>query len=289
MKNVQHFVFGILAWTLWSCGPQGLNPVPASVIAGVPEKEFSIINESGKTIASRFNPPAGYERKSIDSNSFAYFLRNLRLKEHGAVVLYHNGNEKGEAVHDAVIDMDIGTRDLQQCADAIMRLRGEYYFFRKEYEKISFVLTNGFRMDYTEWMKGNRLAVNGNKTHWKLSAPPANTYASFRKYMDVVFSYAGTWSLSKTLKKKSIDEIAIGDVFIHGGMPGHAVIVVDVAESHEGGKVFLIAQSFMPAQEIHILKNYMDQSIGPWYKNSISEKLNSPQWNFPVSELMTFE
>jgi hypothetical protein len=203
--------------------------------------------------------------------------------------MYHDGNIKSELVYDAVVDMDIGKQNLQQCADAIMRLRGEYLFARKEYDKISFVLTNGFRMDYSEWMKGNRLVVSGNNTRWSKSEGPSNTYADFRKYMDVVFSYAGTLSLSKSLKSKNIKGIDIGDVFIHGGSPGHAVIVVDVAESKTRGKIFMIAQSFMPAQEIHVLKNFSDESISPWYKNSISDQLNSPQWSFYMSELKSFE
>jgi len=247
-----------------------------------------IINTVGKNILTRFNPPAGYYRKELDKNSFAYYLRTLPLKEDGATVKLYDGNEKGYAVYDAVVDMDIGKKDLQQCADAIMRLRGEYYYSRKEFEKISFVLTNGFRMDYSEWVKGKRLAVNGNKTHWVQSAAPSNTYADFRKYMEVVFNYAGTLSLSKALHPKNIDNIAIGDVFVHGGSPGHAVIVVDVAESKSGGKVFMVAQSYMPAQDIHILKNFEDETISPWYKNSISQ-FNSPQWSFEISELKSFE
>jgi len=248
----------------------------------------SIIDVNGKTILTRFNPPAGFSRKEADKNSFGYYLRNLLLKNDGAIVNYFDGREKGDLVYEAVVDMDIGKKDLQQCADAIMRLRGEYYFSLREYENISFVLTNGFRMDYSEWMKGNRLAVEGNKTHWVKSAAPSNTYSDFRKYMDVIFNYAGTLSLSRSLHTKNIADIGIGDVFVHGGSPGHAVIVVDVAENKSGEKVFMIAQSFMPAQDIHILKNFNDENISPWYRNNIGE-LNTPQWYFDVSELKSFE
>ena len=221
-------------------------------------------------------------------NSFGHYLQNLPLKPAGTVVKYFDGQEKSSFVYDAVIDMDIGNKDLQQCADAIMRLRGEYFFAQKEYDKISFVLTNGFRADYSEWMKGKRIAVNGNKTSWKNSAQPSNTYSDFRNYMNVIFTYAGTLSLSKALKSKNIKDITIGDVFIYGGSPGHAVIVVDAAEAKDGSKVFMVAQSFMPAQDIHVLKNYTDETISPWYKNSFTQ-LNTPQWNFGDNELKTFE
>ena len=56
--------------------------------------------------------------------------------------------------------------------------------------------------------------------------------------------------------KVSIENIEIGDVFIQGGFPGHAIIVVDLAENEVGEKCFLVAQSYMPAQEIHVLKNF---------------------------------
>ena len=61
----------------------------------------------------------------------------------------------------------------------------------------------------------------------------------------------------------------IGDFFIQGGFPGHAVIIVDMAEAIEpktgGGrrKYFLLAQSYMPAQDMHVLRNPAGES--PWY------------------------
>ena len=100
--------------------------------------------------------------------------------------------------------------------------------------------------------------------------------------------YAGTHSLSKSLHSKSIKDIAIGDVFIVGGFPGHAVIVVDVAENNIGEKVFLLAQSYMPAQETQILKNYNDAKISPWYSANINERLYTPQWTFGVGQLKTW-
>jgi hypothetical protein len=287
MRNCFLAILVVLCSPFWNISWREVAPCVNELIHPSNAEE-SIINVHGNTILSRFNPPAGFVRKQIDKNSFGNYLRNLSLKNDGAVVNYFDGREKSDLVYDAVVDMDIGKKDLQQCADAIMRLRGEYYFSEKEFEKISFTLTNSFRMDYSEWMKGNRLAVEGNKTHWVKSAAPSNTYADFRKYMEVVFGYAGTLSLSRSLKTKNIADIAIGDVFVHGGSPGHAVIVVEVAENKSGEKVFMIAQSFMPAQDIHILKNFNDENISPWYRNNIGE-LNTPQWYFDVSELKSFE
>lgn len=246
------------------------------------------INKNGNTIQTRFVLPKGFERKSVALNSFAEYLRNLPLKPAGSKVRYYNGQIKDNNVYDAVVDMEISNKNLQQCADAVMRLRGEYQYAQKDFDRISFNLTNGFRMDYTDWMNGKRVLVEGNKTSWRQTTGPSNTYRNFREYMEFVFIYAGTISLSKSMHLKNISDIAIGDVFIKGGSPGHAVIVVDLAENNKGEKVFLLAQSYMPAQETQILKNPNDSGLSPWYSANISGQLITPEWIFDVNQLKTW-
>lgn len=253
------------------------------------KQEEHLINPEGTTIKTRFNIPNGFQRTDADENSFGAYLRNLPLKPDGAEVLLYDGSTKGHHIHEAVIDMDIGKKDLQQCADAVMRLRGEYLFEQKQYDNIHFNFTNGFRVDYTKWIEGNRIVVDGNKTYWSRKSEPSNTYADFRKYMEMIFSYAGTLSLSKELVPVTIEELTIGDVFIQGGSPGHAVIVVDVAENESTKeKIFLLAQSYMPAQETHVLMNLNDAELSPWYKTSFGEKLETPEWTFSSSDLKRF-
>ena len=103
---------------------------------------FQSVNPQSKTIITRFNLPQGFTRITIEKNSFAEYLQNLPLKPHGSNVYYYNGEIKPNRVHEAVIDIDVGNRNLQQCADAIMRLRGEYLFKQKQHEKIHFNFTN---------------------------------------------------------------------------------------------------------------------------------------------------
>lgn len=257
------------------------EPFDATRASGAP-------GNSGSTILSRFAPPEGFERKDVDSASFAAYLRHLPLKPPGSKVRYYNGEIKSNDVYVAVVDMDIGKKDLQHCADAVMRLKGEYLYGRKAYDEISFTLTNGFKLDYSEYMNGNRLVVTGNKTSWKKSAAPSNTYEDFRKYMEVVFTYAGTLSLSKSLHPRDMKALSIGDVFIQGGSPGHAVVVVDVAENVKGEKVFMLAQSYMPAQETQILKNFSEPEISPWYRCNNADDLDTPEWRFKPGQLKTW-
>ncbi len=272
-----------------SCG-QSVEHVyptaPSTIVSG--ETVVNNIDKAGMTVRTRFIPPDGFSRKPVAVGSFAHYLRNLPLKPAESKVLYYNGTIKYKDVYEAVVDMPISDQNLQQCADAIIRLRSEYLYSIKAYEKISFDLTNGFKMDYSTWMKGYRIIVNGNNVKWSKTTEPSNTYPDFRLYLEDVFTYAGTISLSKTLRPVSIKNIAIGDVFIIGGSPGHAVIVVDVAENKKGKKVFLIAQSYMPAQETQILKNNNDATLSPWYSAEITNKLFTPEWTFKVNQLKTW-
>lgn len=251
--------------------------------------DVSLINTDGMTIEERFYPPVGAIRLDVDEDSFGYYLRNLPLKEDGLPVLYYDGRTKSRDVHMAVIDMDVGNRDLQQCADAVMRLRAEYLYEEEKYDEIHFNFTNGFRVDYSKWVEGYRVKVDGNTTTWVKSASENNSYESFRKYMNLIFAYAGTLSLSQELDSKDILELEIGDIFIKGGSPGHSVIVVDMAQNSETGEVYyMIAQSYMPAQEIHILKNNNDDKISPWYRLTEGD-INTPEWTFTDDQVKFFE
>ena len=255
------------------------------------EAPINLINKAGTTIKTRFNLPEGFQRLTAAPNSFAAYLQNLPLKPDGSQVQYYNGAIKSATnVYAGVVDMDVGKRDLQQCADAIMRLRGEYLWEQKNYDKIHFDFTNGFQVDYTEWMKGNRMRIKGNKTTWYSAKNPSNTYKDFRGYMNLIFAYAGTLSLSKELPSVTFEEMQIGDIFIQGGSPGHAVIVVDMAKHRETGKqLFLLAQSYMPAQDIQILQNPMNEGISPWYDMQFTGNLLTPEWRFRKGDLKRFE
>ena len=266
------------------------------------------INPSGSTIEKRILPPTGFTRIIGNDGSFAKYLRNLPLKPHGSEVLLYDGSIKTNYnTYDAVIDMEIGNKDLHQCADAVMRLRAEYLWNHKRYNDIHFNFTNGFRVDYSKWMEGKRMVVKGNETYWvdkldityvdswflknQLPEAPSNTYQDFWEYMELIFNYAGTLSLSKELIPVDIRDMKIGDVFIWGGSPGHAILVMDIAENSDTKeKTFLLAQSYMPAQETQILQNPNNSKLSPWYSVAeISEELHTPEWTFSINDLKRFK
>jgi hypothetical protein len=54
-------------------------------------------------------------------------------------------------------------------------------------------------------------------------------------------------------------------------------------------KVFMIAQSYMPAQDIHILINLNKSSISPWYElEETATEIETPEWTFATNQLKRF-
>lgn len=251
--------------------------------------KFKIIQEEKNTIKKRFNVPSGFTRIKTKPNSFENYLQNFKLKAHNSKVHLYNGQLKGrQDVHAAILDIDVGKRDLQQCADATMRLRAEFLYKQKRYNDIHFKFTNGFNVAYSKWRNGYRIKVNGNKVSWYKTNKGSKSYQAFKKYMQLIFIYAGTLSLNKEMRSVDLENMQIGDVFIQGGSPGHAIIIVDMAKNTENGKIFMLAQSYMPAQDIHILKNLNNLSISPWYTTDKLKILQSPEWNFTENDLKRF-
>lgn len=242
-------------------------------------------SKQGKKIIDRFAAPQGFHRENYDQNTFQHFLQNLPLKPTESEVLYYNGAKKSkQKIYSAVVDLPIGNKNLHQCADAIIRLRADYLKQNNREDEIAFHFTNGFLAEYRTWKSGKRISVNGNKVSWVNGNAHADNYW---KYLETVFTYAGTLSLSKELKSKNIQNIQIGDVFIQGGSPGHAVIVVDLAvNSKTGEKLFMLAQSYMPAQEIQILNHPKTNSV--WFSANFEEKLITPEWIFFKKDLKGF-
>jgi len=246
-----------------------------------------LLNPDGKTIAERFYTPPGYERTTEAAGSYQQYIRTLPLKPQGSKVKYYNGETKSKDVYEAVLDIDVGNRDLQQCADAAIRLRAEYLYGLKQYDRIHFNFTSGFRADYAKWMEGYRISVTDNNAAWYKNAGYSVEYPVFRDYLEMVFAYAGTLSLLQEMQQIPLSEMSIGDVFLD---KGHAIIIVDMAVNQvSGSKLFMLAQSYMPAQDIQILKNPQCKDLSPWYPLDFGNTLVTPEWTFTASDLRRFE
>ena len=226
-------------------------------------EQISIINpyKQIKTIPL----PEGYNRITGDSESFKTYLRNVGLKEDKIVYLYNGHPKHNQTAQFALLNISTGNRDLQQCADAVMRLRAENLFAQKQFDQIIF--------------------YENNKTAYRFLPP--FTKENLSKYLNRVFGMCGSASLAKQLKPVTdFFDIEPGDVIIRGGFPGHAVIVMDVAENADGKKIYLLAQSYMPAQDIHVLVNPANEDLSPWYEVNEDHIILTPEYSFTKNELM---
>ena len=191
----------------------------------------------GQSIRERIPPPAGYVRPEAPAGSYAAWLRGLPLRPGCPPVRLYDGRLKSrQDVHAAVVNLDPGKRDLQQCADTIIRLRAEYLWAAGRKDEIRFQFTSGHPAVWLDWAAGSRPVISGNRVEWRPLTAPDSSYANFRAYLEQVFMYAGTISLRRELAPVAPGgAVEIGDVFVQAGSPGHAVLVVDVAVEQSTG------------------------------------------------------
>ena len=118
----------------------------------------------------------------------------------------------------------------------------------------------------------------------------SDTHSTYRKWLDLIFSYAGTRSLRRDASRVSVDEpLQAGDTFVQAGSPGHAVILLDIAEDAHGRRVALVGQGFMPAEDIHVLTtNKPGVTLdGFWFV--LDGPLDTPSWTpFPRDSALRF-
>lgn len=245
-------------------------------------------NASADTLEDRFPAPAGFTRVAAPEHSYGAWLRKLPLHPPGTPVVAFDGRTI-RAPAAAVVNIDVGRRDLQQCADSIIRLRAEYLFQAGRLGEIAFHYTSGDRIPFTRWIGGEQPVVKGNRVSWTERGKREANHAELRRYLDNVFIYAGTLSLAKEGRRVAFAEIAPGDFFVLGGSPGHAVLVLDLATSPDGRKRVLLGQGFMPAQSFHVLRA---PGGGAWFDLREEEgSVLTPSWPqpFPWSSLRRFE
>ncbi len=213
--------------------------------------------------------PTGFQRITTATNTFEYWLQHYPLLKDNTVYLYNGSLKANQYLHAAVLDISIGNKNLQQCADAVVRLKAEYHFARKEYHKIVF---------------------NAGKTVFDFNAFASKkncfSHECLLEFLENVFNNYGTLNLEDQLHAvTNYSNLTIGNVFIKGGGPGHAMLVVDVAvNATTSEKIFLLAQSFMPAQSVHVVKNLNNTQLSPWY-SCYDAEIATPGWTFTKTQL----
>lgn len=227
-----------------------------------------VIDESKSTIRTRFTPPKGFSWMNEQPGSFSEFLNNFPLHPPNFPVRDFTGIPINQQQHHvAILRIDVGEKNLQQCADAWIRLYAEYLWLNKRFDEIGFEFTSGQFFPWNDFKNGIRTKELKNKVSFTNTGNVDDSYENFQKYLELIFRYAGTISLDReSIPIKNNAAIRTGDFLIKPGSPGHSVIIVGVARNISGKKLYLLAESFMPAQDIHVLVNHRNPQLSPWYE-----------------------
>lgn len=247
--------------------------------------------DPANSLAARIAPPAGYRRVPVASETYAHWLRYVPLAAGDQPVrLYSGETKRNQRAHFAVIDLDIEPDDLLHSADVPIRLRAEYFRGTNQNERIAFEVAPGEMASWAKWANGYRPTFEAGGVAWAQDAPPSAEYTNFRSFLAMVFEHVDTTLLARQMRPVTNPaNMRIGDVFVHPGQPGHCVVIVDIAENVKtGGRLFLLAQGFLPAQDVHILINPGSEDLSPWYSLDFGDTLQTPEYTFQADELMCF-
>lgn len=251
-----------------------------------------ITNSVGETIKDRILAPDGYEWIIEEENSFGEFLQYVKVKKQGSKILdFNNQPINNQAEHVAILNYDVGKRDLQQCADAVIRLNAEYLYEQKKFDQIKYHFTSGDIFKWDDYKQGIRPKIEGSSNVIFVSSTGYDdSYGSFRRYLDIVFMYAGTISLNKeTSRVTDNNKIKSGDILVTPGSPGHAVIIVGRAKNQKGKIIYLLAQGYTPAQSIHVLTNPYDGNLNPWYELDVTQSpTKTARYTFVETNIRSF-
>ncbi len=219
------------------------------------------------SLEERFPAPPGYKRVKVPPGSFSEWLRSLPMAPEGTPAKSFDGKETLAADDDylaGVVAIDTGTPDLQQSSDVIIRLHAEYLWSRGEKDRISYLSASKLNMPLSRWEKGQRLIPQGPNVFWVIKGKPSEVdHAEFRKYLDAVFNWANSTSLSpRSTPVGEPRDLVAGDFFLQSGEPNHVAVVLDVADKPSGERVALMGQARNPAESIHVVR---PGKATPWF------------------------
>lgn len=258
----------------------------AAPVGATPPWHNRVESVATRPLGEVFQPPPGMSRTPVAPSEFGEWLLDLPVRQDRKDVRSFDGRRLSSPSAGVVL-MDVGTRDLQQCADTAIRLFAEWKWSRGEADDLRFHFTSGDVADWKSWREGTRWWLRSERVQKGKTASSNASYASFRTYLDLVFLYAGTRSLASD--SRAVETPERGDFFVQPGSPGHVVIVLDVVTDSTGKRFLLLGQGFMPAQELHVLRS-SDAVNGVWFAMpDANGSLKTPSWKpFLATELRRF-
>ncbi|QCD63107.1 hypothetical protein B9C57_11505 [Tenacibaculum maritimum] len=285
MKKIVIVLLILISSILYTERKKIMNPIIAVIT------KSSHINEKGMTIKNRVKPPYGYKRVCYEARTFESFIQNYTLKEYGSSIINYDKTKYFYQIgHIGILTLSVPENGLQQCADALIRLRAEYLWKTNQKEKIGFEFTSGHYCSWKKYAAGYRPKIEGNKVTFYKIAKANYTKTAFYKYLNLIYTYSGTLSLYNELPKVVREEdLQLGDMLVKPGTPGHILMLVDEVINKKGEKLFVLAQGNTPAQSVHLLKNFNNASLTPWYSLKKNALIQVPGYSFDNSQFIRFK
>jgi Domain of unknown function (4846) len=281
---VLSIVFFIIGWFWTSSSNSSINTI--AIVNETPE----LINKDSLSIKGRVNIPNGYKRVTYAIGSFEEYLRSYKLKPFGSKIInYDNSEYFWQGGHIGVLEISVPKNGLQQCADALIRIRSEYLWDKNRKNEIGFNFTSGHYCSWINYANGYRPKIRGNNVSFHKSAVVNHSKANFYKYLDLIFMYSGTLSLYNELDAIKAKQLKIGDMLIKGGSPGHIVMICDEVINDNGEKLYLLFQGNTPAQNVHLVKNLEDRTNSPWYSLKDNAIIPVSNYTFSSSKFVRFK
>ena len=231
-----------------------------------------LIHKKELKIYAKFDTPLNYSRQK-NLSGFASWLNNISLKNDNVPVYMKKKKKKANPnIYVGVLDLEQPTKNVQFNENGVISLRAEYFFQTKNYNKLDALAkipTNP--IPYTKYINGDY------------------SYKKYKEYLTYYLKNSNPSTIKHLLEAIPFKDLQIGDVlFQKGATKSHAVIVMDVATDNKGNKIYILAQTYYPSQDIQIITNPSNDYISPW--NEATEGvILTPEWRFLSSDLMRFK
>jgi hypothetical protein len=277
----------LVALAVWQFRPRYQAPPPQPSAALLARYPWPLAEATYDALWRRFPAPRGFTRVALPPESWGAWLRGLPLRRPGTPVVNGAGQVRLPGAWPqlgAVVDIDL--RRNEQCADIIYRLRAEWLWVTGHPEQLSFRATDGSTLSWADWKRGVRPVLAVKKLVYVRTAQPDGSRTSFDRYLAAIFNWCGTLSLDRDTVPVTPGDVQPGDILVKGGAPGHAMLIVDLAQDRAGHRQALVAQGWLPEQSIYVVSPLGQRG---WFGLDPKHPIDVPMWGrFEWSDLQRF-
>lgn len=236
------------------------------------------------TIADRFPVPKGCTEATPEEGSFAAWLAARPLASEDTPVRTADGDRVRFTFSPALAVLDMDLLGPQDCADSVIRLRGDYLWSAGGADDLTLKYLSGDAIPWARWAEGCRPKLNlarSRVARWDCGDTRTDGRDDFTAYLKNVMRYANSFALARDLTPIDPNDVGPGDVLTQpnpsGGI-GHAAIVARTITCDDGAtRRHLVVNGFLPPQSVHVIgRRTSFGALRPWFTISDYESQMRP-------------